>query len=315
MIEIDQADLVSQLASQYTGSLQHLSNLHEDFVATAFTAIDASRARIQRPPTGEILPHLVVQGLSLDDKDRRAVTAAWLALFGYICIVDHELDQKGYMNAASSIAASALLGWGVATLGRYTAGTPFDNVFLDNINRAFAAQYKDISVRGEVTADRDDSDADKNRAIVAAMAGFSAASRQPDDRLVRAAEAMLGPFQILDDLEDLQEDHGENNVTIFVRIVRECVAAAKPLTRSDMYGAVIRDSRTLAALQRAMDGADKALLILDQKRDHVLIAYIGELRRRNAALISALVDYQRDPSPVKEPEIMRQIEQVASSSA
>jgi hypothetical protein len=317
-----QIDPVIRLAAEYADQLsqaredlRHLSNLHPEFIKECFTAVDTSRARLQRPPTGEIFPHLVAKSLVLEDFDRRMLMAAWLALFGYICIVDNALDQKGYLNARSSIAASALLGWGVATLGRYTTGTPYAKVFLNNINSAFAGQYEDLRLRSDGQADREGSDVDKNRAFVAAIAGFCAAAAEPDDRVLRSAEALLGPFQILDDLEDLEEDHAQDNITVFVRIVRECVASAMPLSRNEMYHSIIADPQTKGAMVRTAEGIDKSLLLLDPTRDRVLIAYICELRDRTAALIRALDAYQRNPSPVTEPEVMRRIEQVATGSA
>jgi len=316
--DTDQFNPAAQLAGKYAGELTRtrddlvrFSNLHPDFVKACFSAIDASKARLTRPTIGEIFPHLVAKGLSLNDMDRRMMAAAWLAMFGYILLVDHELDQKGYLDGRASIAASALLGWGIVTAGRYVAGTPFADVFLDNVNRAFAGQYEDIQVRGNADADRRRSDMDKNRAFVAAIAGFCAAAHETDDHLIRAAEAMLTPFQVLDDLEDLEEDHRENNVTVFVRIVRECVSAAMPRNRTEMYHAVMKDPRMTSALQRAMEGVEEALLILNPDRDREVIGLIAAFRERNAALIRALTDYQRDPSPIKEPEIMRLIEQVA----
>jgi hypothetical protein len=317
--DVEHFDSHIRLAAVYAGQLEQsrqdlleFSNLHPDFVKDCLTAIDVSKARLKRAPTGEIFPHLVARSLVLDDNDRRCLMAAWLALFGYICLVDHELDRAGYLSGRTSIAASALLGWGIATIGRYTAQTPFEKVFLENVNRAFAGQYEDIRSRADAAADRSVSDLDKNRAIVAAMAGFCAAAKETDERMIRAAEAMLGPFQILDDLEDLQEDHGEDNVTLFVRIVRETISTSIPLTRNAMYGAIIRDSRSKEVMIRAADGIEKALVLLDSRRDRVLIDYVTGLRDRTATLIRILDDYQRAPSPIKEPEVMRQIEQVAN---
>ena|GEM_PF-5395064 len=222
------------------------------------------------------------------------------------------MDRKGYLDGHASIAGSALLSWGIATGARYVAGTPYADVFLDNVNRAFAGQYEDIRIRGRADADRRRSDADKNRAFVAAIAGFCAAAHEPDDRLIRCAEAMLAPFQVLDDLEDLEEDFKENNITDFVRIVRECVSAATPPNRTEMYRAIMKDPRMTSTLFRAQDGAEKALLILNPDRDRELIGYICDFRERNAVLIRVLNDYQRDPSPIMEPEVMRRIEQVAT---
>ncbi len=314
---LDQSNPALRLTTELAGELAQtrddlvrFSKLHPDFVKDCFAAIDASKARLRRLTVGEIFPHLVAKGLTLDDGDRRTLAAAWLAMFGYILLVDHELDQKGYLDGRASIAASALLSWGIATGGRYVAGTPYADVFMDNVNRAFAGQYEDIRVRGQLNADRRQSDADKNRAFVAAIAAFCAAARESDDRLIRCAEAMLGPFQVLDDLEDLEEDFGENNITAFVRIVKEAVSATAP-TRTDMYRAIMNDPRTVTTLRRAGDGAEKAILFLDPLRDQALIANLCELRECNAALISALEDYQRNPSPVTEPEVMRRIEQVA----
>jgi hypothetical protein len=169
----DQSNPALRLAREFAGELSqtrddllHFSNLHPDFVKACFEAIDTSKARLQRPTVGEIFQHLVAKGLTLNDRDRRVVATAWLAMFGYILLVDHELDQKGYLDGKASIAASALLGWGIATGARYVAGTPYADVYLDNVNRAFAGQYEDIRVRSNADADRRRSDEDKNRAFV-----------------------------------------------------------------------------------------------------------------------------------------------------
>jgi hypothetical protein len=316
---INQTDPVFRLAAEYADELSqsredllNLSNLHPEFVKECLATLDARRAWLKRPPTGEIFPHLVAKSLALEDLDRRKLMAAWLALFGYICIVDNALDEKGYLNARSSIAASALLGWGISTLSSYTTGTPYADVFLSNVNRAFAGQFEDLMMRSDNRADRRSSDVDKNRAFVAAVAGFCAAARESDHRVLRSAETLLGPFQILDDLEDLQEDHSQDNITVFVRVARECISSAMPLSRNEMYHAIIGDPRTKAAAAQAAEGIEKSLLLLDPVRDGVLVAYICELLDRTAALVVALDDYQRDPSPIKEPELMRRIEQVAT---
>lgn len=213
MTASNRANPVYALAAEFAEPLRQsrddllqFSQLHPDFVRECLAAIDAKKARMHGPVTGELFPHLLAQGLKLDDKDRRVLAAAWLALYGYICIVDYELDQKGHLGGRLSIAASALLGWGVTTLGRYTAGTPYANVFSDNVNKAFAGQYEDIRLRGSAEADREQSDIDKNRAFVAAIAGYCAAAGEWDDRLIRSAELLIRPFQILDDLQDLQEN-------------------------------------------------------------------------------------------------------------
>jgi hypothetical protein len=318
----DQAAVSRRVAAKYDAhvnqsrdDLLHLSNLHRDFVDLGLASIDASKAKLKRPPSGEIFPHLVAQSLSLDDFDRRMLMAAWLALFGYICIVDHELDQSGHLDGQRSIAASALLGWGVATIGRYTAGTPYADVFVSNVNRAFAGQYEDIRTRSDAVADRTFSDIDKNRAMVALVAGLCAAARETDQRMIQAGEALLGPFQILDDLEDLQEDHGEDNITVFVRILRERISATIQSSRDAMYGVIIKDARAKNAMVRAAEGLEKALLLLDPNRDQALVDYLAGWRDGTVVLVRLLDSYQQQPSPVKEPEIMRQIEKVANASS
>ena len=66
------------------------------------------------------------------------------------------------ISTAYSIAASALLSWGIATGTRYVAGTRYADAYLDNVNRAFVAQYDDIRIRSDAALYRAQSDADKN---------------------------------------------------------------------------------------------------------------------------------------------------------
>jgi hypothetical protein len=320
MHETIEPTLTAQLGIQYAGNLAQartdlstMSRLHADFVAAGLAAIDAKKQRLGGPVTGEIFPHLVAKGLTLADADRRMLAAAWLALYGYTCLVDYELDQTGVLDARSSIAASALLSWGIATFGRYTAGTPFAESFLDNVNRAFAGQYADLARRAESGADRQTSDADKGRAPLAAIAGFCAAAGMTDDRLVRAAEAMLAPHQIFDDLEDLEEDLGENNLTVFARVVRAEGAAAITADRLAMYRTLIGAPATLLPLRQAAAAIDAALLLLDADRDVALVDYLARLRTANAALIDGLVAYQRSPREIGEPELLERIARIATS--
>jgi hypothetical protein len=305
-LTIEFASELSQTRSDFV----RFSNLHPDFVKQCFAAIDADKS--PQPNVGEVFPHIFLNCLTLDDRDRRNLAAAWFAMFGYTLLVDHELDKKGYLDGPASIAASALLSWGITTAGRYVADTPYADAFLDNVNRAFAGQYEDIRMRGKANADRRGSDVEKNRAFVATMAAFCAAAREPDDRLVRFVECMLAPLQILDDLEDIDEDFREDNITELVRIVRESVSATTAADRIELYRALMKDPRAQTILQRAPDGIEKAILLLDPHRDQALIAIFAELHQCNGALIAALDDYQRDPSPIKEPEVLRRIEQVAS---
>jgi hypothetical protein len=74
---------------------------------------------------------------------------------------------------------------------------------------------------------------------------------------------------------------------------------------------IIADPRTKTTLQRAGDGAEKAILLLDPHRDQASIANLCELHDRNAALIRALDEYRRNPLPTTEPEVMQRIEQIA----
>jgi hypothetical protein len=317
----EQSRLVTRLAAEFAGPLSqsrddlaHMSKLHRDFVKECFAAIDAKKVRMGGPLMGEIFPHVVAQGLKLEDSDRRVLAAAWLALYGYICIVDFELDRTGHLGGRTSIAASALLGWGIATVGRYTSGTPFADTFLDNINRAFAGQYQDILARADGNADRGSSDVDKNRAVVAAIAGFCAAAREQDDRLIRATETILKGVQILDDLQDVREDHEENNLTAFVRIVRESAASAASLTDTQLYRLVLSDPRAKAALLRAAEAIEQSVLILDANRDQAIITYFCELRDGVLDIVHALDDYQRTPASISEPELMRRIEHIATGT-
>jgi len=164
---------------------------------------------------GELFPHMLAQSLRLEDGDRRKLAAAWLALYGYIRLVDDSLDKYGHLDGRVSMVASALLGWGLATVSSYTVGTKYEAMFLDNVNRSFYGQYEDVSNKSKIDASRAQSDVDKNRVFVAVAIGFCAAADQSDDRLnqaladdrlVRSLESSVGAWQILDDLEDVKED-------------------------------------------------------------------------------------------------------------
>jgi len=312
--ETDLFNPAHRLAREFAGelgqtrdNLLHLSNLHHDFVKECLAAIDAKKARAGAPLAGEYFSHIVARSLQLEDSDRRMLAAATLAMYGYIYMVDYELDQKGHLDARLSMAASALLAWSIATIGRYTAGTPYADVFLENVNAAMAGQYEDIQQRGLSRADRRRSDVDKNRPALAMLAGFCAAAREADDRLLRAAEQILGPVQILDDFSDVKEDYDENNLTDVVKIVRECIAAAGPLSKRDMQLVLIRDPRTNALLAGAVHGFERALLLLDPRRDGTIIEFLSDTRNRCAALLHALKLFQGDPLPELEAEVFYRI--------
>jgi hypothetical protein len=308
------AERFSYVLSQARSDLYENSKLHADFVGRCIEVLEAKTERLQGPLLGEVFPHLVAEGLQLPDLDRRTLAAAWLAIYGYISLVDYELDQKGHLNARESIAASALLGWGIATLARYTAGTRFQETFIENINRAFSGQYEDLRSREINDADRQNSDVEKNRASVMVAAAYCAAAGETDDRLVLATESLLSAFQILDDLEDVQEDNNEHNITAFVRIVRQCASTARALQRTDVYRAVIADPSTQRLLERAVNAFEQSLLLLKIEKDQSLIAFICEMKARTIDLISVLDDYQINPSPVKEPEVLKKIDLIIASS-
>jgi hypothetical protein len=315
-----QSGIEFRLAAQFAGEISqarddllNLSNLHQDFVRECFAAIDAKKLRAGVPLAGEYFPHLVARSLQLDDQDRRILAAATLAMYGYIYLVDYELDRNGFLNGRASIAASALLAWSIATIGRYTAGTRYADVFLSNINQAMAGQYEDMQKRASAAADRERSDIDKNRPSLAIIAGFCAAAHETDDRLIRAAEALLGPIQIFDDLHDVKEDHDENNITAFVRIVRDCASPAASLSENDMYRMIVRDPRINTLLARCADTIERTLLILDPRRDAMMIEYLCDTRDRTGALVHALGIYQRNPTAPAEAEVFHRIGEMRAS--
>jgi hypothetical protein len=291
---------------------RELSHLHPDFIDACLAALDSKKRPASDGIIGwEIIPHLVFQSLNLDDQKRRLLSAASVALSGYTFILDGELDQKGYLDGRLSVAASALFGWAMATLGQFTAGTPFAEVFVDNINRAFAGQYRDMQLRGVSRGDRAWSDIEKNRGFVAGMAAFCGAGGEPDDRLVRMVETIIGPMQIWDDFQDVEEDCREDNHTPFVQILTQCVSIVEPaLSAKGMYSALIRDPRTTELFKRAQDGIQNATLLLDANRDQSLIAYYGEWRARNTALINALEGFQRAEPGVDEAFVLKCVDRL-----
>src|ERR1700693_5140741 len=201
--------------------LFELARLHVDFVGDCINAISAKERRVSSPLLGKLFPHLVAEGLELPASDRLRPAAAWPALYRYICLVNFKLDRFGSLDARASLGASALLGWAVATLAEITSGSGFSRVFLDNMQWTLSGQYEDIQNRKDPNYDRRASDVSKNRAVLGVIAGYCAAGREPDDHLIRSTELMLGPFQLLDDLQDLAEDLREQNITSLVKIIRQ----------------------------------------------------------------------------------------------
>jgi hypothetical protein len=329
---IDRDNPLFRMAEQFAGPLKQarqdlssLSTLHPEFVRQGLAAMGVSATGEIKAGAavglGELFPHMLAQSLRLEDGDRRKLAAAWLALYGYIRLVDDSLDKYGHLDGRVSMVASALLGWGLATVSSYTVGTKYEAMFLDNVNRSFYGQYEDVSNKSKIDASRAQSDVDKNRVFVAVAIGFCAAADQSDDRLnqaladdrlVRSLESSVGAWQILDDLEDVKEDFDENNFTAFVRIARECIASVPHPTRSEIYRALIKDPRTKILLQGAAKTIQESLLLLDVNRDFALVDYIGSLHRRVEALISVLEDYQHNPPLVAPAAVEERIELIAA---
>jgi hypothetical protein len=99
-----------------------------------------------------------------------------------------------------------------------------------------------------------------------------------------------------------------------VQIVRQCADSAKALQRTDVYRAIIAEPSTQRLLARAVDAFEQSLLLLTIERDRSLVAFICEMKSRTIDLISALDDYQTNPSAVKEPEVLKKIDQIIASS-
>lgn len=313
---------IIDLASHYRLSVEQsyrdlpeFSGLHPDFISDGLRAIEAKKHRSPLPLLGELFPHLVAEGLRLPDGDRRRLATAWLALYGYISLVDFQLDRSGVLDARTAMSASALLGWGMATIGRVTSATPFADVFFENARQAFTGQYVDVRNRSDENFDRRESDIDKNRAIVAMIAAYCAATNEPNDRLIRATELLLGPFQILDDLKDVREDLQENNITAFAKIVRDLIYShVQYLTDREIYGALFSDSHTVDILSAAEQNINRALLLLDERRDVPLITFVIQLRKQLQTLISTVREFQANPTAVREEDLVIRVSEIICAS-
>jgi hypothetical protein len=313
---------ITDLASRYQQSVEQsycdlleFSGLHLDFISDGLRAIEAKKHRSASPLLGELFPHLVAEGLRLGDGERRRLAAAWLALYGYISLIDFQLDHSGSLDARTAMSASALLGWGMATISGITSATPFADVFFENVRQAFAGQYADVRNRSDEYFDRRDSDIDKNRAIVAVIAAYCAANNEPNERLIRATELLLGPFQILDDLRDVREDLQENNITVFAKIVKDIVLGhTQHLTDREIYGALFSDSRTVDALLATELNLDRALLLLDERCDTPLITFLVQLRTQLQALTSTIREYQTNPTAIREENLVIRVSKIICAS-
>lgn len=285
-----------------------LSGLRQDFVGDCLRAVAAKKSRLAGPLLGELFPHLVAEGLHVLDKDRRRLAAAWLALYGYICLVDFQLDRRGHLDARSVLASSALLGWGVATMAEFTSGTPYHGIFIANISAAFSGQYEDMQLRANCGANRQNSDTDKNRPIVAAVIAYCAASHGSSDYLIRASEILLHPLQVLDDFQDLEEDLSEGNMTVFANIVRAGFGgAAGGALFCDPYTVLLRDHKTLLQFEEAREAIGKAMMLLSHDTDRPLFSFLTYLYKELIAITSMLGEYQAEPNNVTEPEILGRI--------
>lgn len=286
------------------------SQLHPAFIRECIDSIDEKRKRSATPLIGEIFPHIVAEGLQLGDGDRRDLAAAWLAMYGYITISDFEIDRRGHLRGVSSLACGSLLAWSIATVSKFTVGTPFHHIFTSNVAQAFAAQYADVQGRKDPNFDRATANADKNRAVVAMISGYCAAAQQPTSCLIDATERVLGSFQILDDLQDVCEDVAEDNLTTFVRVLREISPKSiEDITGPAAYAMLVRDGRVLDELERVVSPLEQAMLILDAERDRALLGYLGYLTNQVKRLIRLIAD-ARSNHAIDDPIIYAHIREI-----
>jgi hypothetical protein len=294
--------------------LQDFSGLHPDFIADCVGAIAAKKVRLSAPLLGELFPYLAAEGLRLPDHSRRRLAAAWLAMYGYSCLADYEMDKKGFLDARTSTSATALLFWSAAEIGKYTVATRYADTFVENMCAAFAGQYEDILNRQDEHGDRSRTNVDKNRGMVAVLAGFSAAANEADDRILRATECVLAPFQILDDLHDLEEDLKENNITAFVAIAKCALRGSACDDERVLYSYLISDPRVPSLIENAVRKIDEAILLLNASRDHALISYLSLLRRQISSLTDMLRDFQSGCNNISEPDIYGAIREIHCNS-
>jgi hypothetical protein len=299
MIDVGQIEELSckydELVVQLYHDFQGLSGLHGDFIEDCIESIEEKKRKEGRLPVGEMFPLIVADGMAIASDRRRQLAAGCLALHGYTRLVDKELDERGALNARSSMAASALLGWGIATLSRETAGTRYADMFVSNVTAALSAQHDDLQYRSDLKHDRTESDINKNRAIVATVAAFCAASGTMDDRLIKTTELLLGPFQRLDDLADLPEDILEKNLTWFAKIAHELAPSAdalRSMDASDMYKLLLMDQRATHELHRIAIALREAISLLEEPTDSDLLVYLTYLHESVLNLVSSITDFR-----------------------
>jgi hypothetical protein len=146
-------------------------------------ALAAKRAQLKTPLLGEIYPFMLQGSCQLDDAIKHDLSVAWLSFYIYTVIVDSALDEKGTLSPIETMSASAYLALGTRLFSKYVLATPYEHVFIENVNRAFSGQAEDLRKRQSMRSDRRRSDCDKNRAIVACAAAFVAASARKPERL------------------------------------------------------------------------------------------------------------------------------------
>src|SRR6185312_1060499 len=141
---------------------------------------------------------------------------------------------------------------------------------------------------------------------VAIVAAYCAAAGDTSDSLIRATERILTTFQILDDLQDVEEDLKENNLTVFAKIVKDSVKSFQQVTGQEAYPIIMRDPKVRAEIARACVAVGETLLFLDHARDAVLISYLSHLARQLSELQLAIEGYQSNPT-IQDPLLLGRI--------
>lgn len=279
---------------QARSDLLTLSGLDADFIFDGLAALAKKDDTERAPSLGRFLPFLIADGLELQAAERRRLAAAWVAVYGYVILVDQCLDKAGALKGRALMSASALLGWGLSVMAQTTAGTHFAHPFLRNIAQAFNGQYADLGARNGGL--RRISDIDKNRALVAMTAGYAAAGGESDDRLLLAVEKLLGPLQMLDDLLDVEEDLEEGNATVFVQMLRrvrsEAVSGVED--RRALYARLFSAPEFPGLLEEARSALEEATLLLEGRTDNALAHYFVYLRGELGSLIDLVRQRQRE---------------------
>jgi hypothetical protein len=304
----------SHAINQTRNDLPKLSRLHPDFITNGLNAISDKEARLAAPLLSELFPHLVASALKIPEAERRQLAAAWLSLYAYISLVDFELDRTGTLDGRTALSASALLGWGIATISRITSNSDFAMIFDRNVGAAFAGQYEDMQMRGDAGAERSLTDSNKNRAMIALVAGYSASAKLSDDRLIRASELLLGPFQLIDDLHDLAEDLSEGNFTTFVRLIGRNLSPEAHGSEWQLYRMLFSDPRVIPNIVKAAKEIRQCLLLLTFETDTHLVIYLGQLAAQLEQLADLTLQYQGNPRSANARILIEQVRQILCHS-